>query len=76
MLMCEKRMEVYVLREPKKTVAYVCRFPDPDGVWVVSWDSDPAGTEIWQDRESLMKVHGHGGRELLPIQKFDLGKPQ
>jgi hypothetical protein len=74
--MTEKTMEFHVLKEPKKTVAYVCKFPDPDGVWVVSWNSSPAGTEIWGSKEKLMKVHGHGGRELVPMQKFDLGSPE
>ena len=74
--MTQKSMELYVLQEPKKTVAYVCKFPDPDGVWVCSWDSDPAGTEIWQTREKLMTVHGHGGRELVPVHKLDFGGPK
>lgn len=69
-------MEIYVLKEPKQTVAYVCKFPDPDGVVAVSWNSDPAGTEIWPTLEKMMTVHGHGGRELVPMQKFDLGEPQ
>jgi len=74
--MTDKEMGFYVLREPKTTVAYVCKFPDPDGVWVVSWNSDPAGTEIWHSKEKLMKIHGHGGRELVPINKFDMGGPE
>ena len=74
--MTEKEMGFYILREPKKTVAYVCKFPEPDSKWVVSWDSDPAGTEIWDSREKLMTVHGHGGRELVPMQKLDLGDPE
>ena len=72
----EKTIEIYVLKEPKKTVAWVCKFPDPDGVWVVSWDSDPAGTEMWPSKEKMMKIHGHGGRELVPMQKFDVGQPK
>lgn len=68
--------ELYILREPKSVVAYVCKFPDPDGVWVVSWNSDPAGTEMWPDKEKLMTVHGHGGRELVPMNKFDMGGPK
>lgn len=71
----QKQMEFHILKEPGEIVAYVAKFPDPDGVWVISWDSDPAGTEMWATKRKLMKVHGHGGRELVPMNKFDLGGP-
>jgi len=71
----EKELGVYVLREKTKTVAYAVEFPEPDSTVVVCWDSDPAGTEIWLSMEKMMTVHGHGARELVPMQKFDLGSP-
>lgn len=68
-------MKIQAMCSIKWTVACVSDFPDPDGFLVASWDSDPAGTEIWPSKEKFMTVHGHGGRELVPIQKFDLGGP-
>jgi hypothetical protein len=31
---------------------------------------------VFDSKEHMETIHGHGGRELVPIQKFDLGKPQ
>lgn len=74
--MTAHQFSFYALREASETEAWVVKFPEPDGTIVVNWNSEPAGTEVWPTIEKMMTIHGHGGRELVPLQKIDVGKPR
>jgi hypothetical protein len=71
----ETWFSIYALRKGSDTVAWVVKFPDPDGTVVVNWNSDPAGTEVWPSMETLT-IHARGGRELVSMNKIDVGSPE
>lgn len=47
-----------------------------DGGGVVRWLTGPASTVVWEDADSIEKIHGHGGAtRIVWLDQADTGGP-